>query len=58
MPVSFFPSFPLVRTRGCCKMGNKKHENHWTKNYISHKKLTAGIFTVYCIHGKYLIKLN
>ena len=56
MPVSLFPSFPLVRTRGCCEMGNKKHENHWTKNYISHKKLTAGIFTVYCIHGKYLIK--
>ena len=56
MPMSFFPSLPLVRTRGCYEMDNKKHENHCTKNYISHKKLTAGIFTVYCIHGKYLIK--
>ena len=49
---------PLVRTRGCYEMDNKKHENHCTKSYISHKKLTAGILTVYCIHGKYLIKSN
>ena len=58
VPMSFFPSFPLRRATGCYEMDNKKPENHCTKNYISHKKLTAGIFTVYCIHGKYLIKLN
>ena len=58
VPMSFFPSLPLIRTRGCYKMDNKKPENHCTKNFISHKKLTAGISTVYCIHGKYLIKLN
>ena len=58
VPMSFFPSFPLRRATGCYEMDNKKPENHCTKNYISHKKLTAGMFTVYCIHGKHLIKLN
>ena len=58
VPMSFFPSLPLIRTRGCYEMDNKKPENHCTKNYISHKKLTADIFTEYCLHGKYLIKLN
>ena len=58
VPMSFFPSSPLIRTRGCYEMETKKIENYCTKNYISHNKLTAGIFTEYCIRGKYFIKLN
>ena len=33
IPMSFFLSLPLVRARSCYRMNNKKHENHWTKNY-------------------------
>ena len=58
VPMSFFSRLPLIRTRGCYEMEKKKTENYSTKNYISHNKLTAGIFTEYCIHGTYFIKLN
>ena len=40
--MSFFPSLPLIPTRGCYEMDDKMPENHCTKNYIPHKKLTAG----------------
>ena len=50
--MSFFPSLPVIRKRGRYAMDKVKDEKLCTKNYTSHKNLTAGIFTLYCIHGK------
>ena len=52
--VSCFPMLPAVRERGHYAMDIKRDEPLCQKNYSSHKKLTAGIFTVYCPHGNLL----
>ena len=51
-PMSYFPALPVVRSRGRYSIDTAKEESLCSKAYPSHKKLTAGIFTLYCIHGK------
>ena len=50
--MGFFPRLPVIRKRGVYQADKMKEETICTKKYASHKKLTAGIFTVYCIHGR------
>ena len=52
--MDFFPKLPKLRPRGVYESDKLNSESVCAKKYSSHKKLTAGIFTIYCVHGKLL----
>ena len=50
--ISFSPKLPMLRSRGVYETDKLNNESGSTKKYNSHKKLTAGIFTMNFVHGK------
>ena len=56
--LAFFPSLPKVRARGSyeCDRKNPKLPG-CTKQSSGHPSLLPGIFTLYCPHGKLVLKL-
>ena len=52
--MDFFPKLPKLRPRGVYESDKLNSESVCAKKYSSHKKLTAGIFTIYCVRGKLL----
>ena len=50
--IGFFPKLPMLRPKGANKTDKLNGESVCTKKYNSDKKLTAGIFTIYCVHSK------
>ena len=52
-PYNVFPSMPVCRERGKFEADKLSEVRGCTKRYKKHRNLMPGIFTVYCIHGKY-----
>ena len=50
--MGFFPRLPKIGPRGVYDSDKLNSESVCAKKYSSHKKLTAGVFTIYCAHGK------
>lgn len=50
--LSYFPSLPVIRERGCYTADRVSREKLCTKLSRGHPTLLPGLFTVYCEHGK------
>lgn len=50
--MAFFPSLPVIRSRGTYAMDKSLQTKICTKHRTGHPTLLPGVFTLYCKHGK------
>ena len=55
LDVAFFPSLPVIRSRGTYAMDKSFQTKICTKHRTRHPTLLPGVFTLYCKHGGLIV---